>query len=210
LDLFGRTFALLWLGADPPDPAALERAAADRGLPPSVADLRGEAVERAYERPLVPVRPGVAMDYRRTRDAGSIVCEVPARSNCPGTGCGEQGDGNEERTLDQAPSLYTEPKQNFIPAMWYWEDGRAALDAAERLINTELAERWNRNLFNPVEGYSYATVRTLEGAYQMILPGETACSHRHTPNALRPVLEGESAYTIDDDARLERSRTTYS
>ena len=29
-----------------------------------------------------------------------------------------------------------------------------------------------------------------------ILPGETARSHRHTPNALRLILEGEGAYTI--------------
>jgi gentisate 1,2-dioxygenase len=101
------------------------------------------------------------------------------------------------------PSLWPEPRENFRPVQWRWSDGRAALDAAGRLISTELAERRNLILYNPIEGNTYATVRTLIAAYQMILPGETARSHRHTPNALRFVLEGEGAYTIVDGQRLE-------
>ncbi len=101
------------------------------------------------------------------------------------------------------PSLYSEPCRNFLPHAWSWADGKAALDAAGGLISTELAERRNLILFNPVEGNTYATVRTLIAAYQMILPGETARSHRHTPNALRFVLEGEGSYTIVDGARID-------
>jgi len=101
------------------------------------------------------------------------------------------------------PSLYPEPYKTFLPYQWRWEEGRAALDAAGRLINTELAERRNLILFNPVEGNTYATVRTLITAYQMILPGEKARSHRHTPNALRFILEGEGSYTIVDGQRLD-------
>lgn len=101
------------------------------------------------------------------------------------------------------PSLYPIPYENFHPSQWLWADGKAALDAAGRLIDTELAERRNLILFNPVEGNTYATVRTLIAAYQMILPGEQARSHRHTPNALRFILEGEGAYTVVDGQRLE-------
>lgn len=101
------------------------------------------------------------------------------------------------------PSLYPEPRKNFVPTMWRWSEGRSALDAAGRLISTDLAERRNLILYNPVEGNTYATVRTMICAYQMILPGETARSHRHTPNALRLVLEGEGAYTIVNGERLE-------
>ena len=54
-----------------------------------------------------------------------------------------------------------------------------------------------------MEGNTYATVRTMIAAYQGILPGERARSHRHTPNALRFVLEGEGAYTVVDGERLE-------
>jgi gentisate 1,2-dioxygenase len=101
------------------------------------------------------------------------------------------------------PSLYPEPYKNFEPHLWDWEHGRAALDAAGRLISTELAERRNLILYNPVEGNDYATVRTLIAAYQMILPGEKARSHRHTPNALRFIIEGEGSYTIVNGERLD-------
>ena len=101
------------------------------------------------------------------------------------------------------PSLYPEPYKNFVPAAWSWEVGKQALDAAGRLIDTELAERRNLILYNPIEGNHYATVRTLICAYQMILPGEKARSHRHTPNALRLILQGEGAYTVVDGQRLE-------
>jgi gentisate 1,2-dioxygenase len=99
--------------------------------------------------------------------------------------------------------LWQAPRKTFLPAHWAWRDGKAALDAAGRLISTELAERRNLILFNPVEGNSYATVRTLINAYQMILPGEIARSHRHTGNALRFILEGEGSYTVVQGARLE-------
>ncbi len=101
------------------------------------------------------------------------------------------------------PSLYPEPYKNFAPVKWSWETGRAALDAAGRLISTELAERRNLILYNPAAEYRYPTVRTMITAYQMILPGETARSHRHTPNALRLILEGEGAYTIVNGERLD-------
>src|ERR1700691_2638895 len=100
-------------------------------------------------------------------------------------------------------SLWSEPKKNFAPAHWKYEQAKGALDAAGRLINTELAERRNLILVNPVPGNSYATSRTLVAAYQMIMPGEKARSHRHTPNALRLVLDAEpGAYTTVNGKKL--------
>jgi gentisate 1,2-dioxygenase len=67
-----------------------------------------------------------------------------------------------------------------------------------------LAERRNLFMVNPVEGNFYSTVRTLVSAYQMILPGERARSHRHSPNALRLVLDvPEGAYTVVDGVRVD-------
>ncbi len=101
------------------------------------------------------------------------------------------------------PSLWDEPRKNFVPFHWRYDQAKAALDAAGRLINTELAERRNLILFNPVPGNDYATTRTLLAAYQMILPEEKARSHRHTPNALRLILDvEEGAYTIVDGVKL--------
>ncbi len=97
------------------------------------------------------------------------------------------------------PSLWPAPRKTFVPAHWKYQLARGALDAAGRLINTALAERRNLILFNPAEGNTYGTVRTLVAAYQMIMPGEWARVHRHTPNALRLILDAEpGTYTEVD------------
>ena len=99
------------------------------------------------------------------------------------------------------PSLWAEPKKSFQPFVWSYAQAKGALDAAGRLINTKLAERRNLILQNPAEGY--ATSRTIVCAYQMIMPGEKARSHRHTPNALRLIVDAEpGAYTIVNGERL--------
>jgi gentisate 1,2-dioxygenase len=60
-----------------------------------------------------------------------------------------------------------------------------------------LAERRNLILANPIPGNTYGTARTLVAAYQMVRPHETARSHRHTPNALRLVVDAApETYTI--------------
>ncbi len=101
------------------------------------------------------------------------------------------------------PSLWPAPKKTFAPAQWKYEQARGALDAAGRLINTELAERRNLILFNPAADNGYGTVRTLVAAYQMIMPGEWARSHRHTPNALRLILNSEpGTYTEVDGVKI--------
>jgi len=101
------------------------------------------------------------------------------------------------------PSLWPAPRKNFVPAHWKYEQARGALDAAGRLINTELAERRNLILFNPATTNSYGTVRTLVAAYQMIMPGEWARAHRHTPNALRLILDSEpGTYTEVDGVKI--------
>ncbi len=100
-------------------------------------------------------------------------------------------------------SLWSAPKKNFRPAHWSYEQARGALDAAGRLINTELAERRNLILFNPASEAGYGTLRTLVAAYQMIMPGEWARAHRHTPNALRLILDSEpGTYTEVDGVKI--------
>jgi len=101
----------------------------------------------------------------------------------------------------KTPSLWAEPKKTFEPYRWSYAQAKGALDAAGRLINTELAERRNLVMHNPAG--DYATSRTIVAAYQMIMPGEKARSHRHTPNALRLVLDAEpGAYTVVNGERL--------
>ena len=101
------------------------------------------------------------------------------------------------------PSLYPLPKSSFVPAHWSYAPAHAALEAAGRFVNTELAERRNLILVNPLPGNTYPTVRTLVAAYQMVKAGETAKSHRHTANALRVVLDTRpGTYTIVDGKKI--------
>ena len=101
----------------------------------------------------------------------------------------------------KTPSLWPEPKKTFEAYRWSYAQAKGALDAAGRLINTELAERRNLVMHNPAG--DYATSRTIVAAYQMIMPGEKARSHRHTPNALRLVIDAEpGAYTVVNGERL--------
>ena len=96
----------------------------------------------------------------------------------------------------EKPILSVEPDTEFKPMHWKYGECRAALDAAGRLINTELAERRNLILRNPVKGNDIATTRTLVNAYQMILPGEEARTHRHAPHALRVIIDSEGSYSV--------------
>ena len=105
--------------------------------------------------------------------------------------------------LQPRPSLYAEPLKNFRPARWRWRDGKAALDAAVRLISTEHTHRRNLLLYNPADETGYAVLRTLAAAYQMILPGETAASHRASGSAVRLLLEGEGAYAVVEGERFD-------
>lgn len=104
------------------------------------------------------------------------------------------------------PILIKEPKGAFKPYRWRYSEAKAGLDAAGRLISTELAERRNLVMRNPLEGNNFATTRTLVSAYQMILPGEKARSHRHSSHALRVILDSKGAFsTVDGEKTLMES-----
>lgn len=101
------------------------------------------------------------------------------------------------------PSLWPIPRKTFVPARWEYSLAKPALDAAGRFVDTEHAERRNLILFNPISGNHYATARTMVAAYQMVMANETARSHRHTPNALRLVVDARpGAYTIVEGRKI--------
>ena len=111
--------------------------------------------------------------------------------------------GIENGWAKREPSMYAKPKKTFLPAHWSYAEAHAALDSAGKFVNTELAERRNLILNNPIPGNYYPTVSTLVTAYQMVKAGEVARSHRHTANALRFVLESKPGmYTIVDGKKI--------
>jgi gentisate 1,2-dioxygenase len=82
------------------------------------------------------------------------------------------------------------------PFLWQWSEIEPRLQEAARFVAPGRgAERRILRLANP--GVPERTsAHTLSVAVQYLLPGETAPSHRHTPNALRFMIQGEGAYTI--------------
>jgi 2-polyprenyl-6-methoxyphenol hydroxylase-like FAD-dependent oxidoreductase len=64
IDLFGRGFVLMRLGAAATDPSSLEAAAARRGLPLEVVSIADPSIAALYEQPLVLVRPDGHVAWR--------------------------------------------------------------------------------------------------------------------------------------------------
>ena len=91
--------------------------------------------------------------------------------------------------------LPSEPKSKAVPHHWSYADVRPLLLESGRLLTAQEAERRVLVLENPaLTGQSRATA-TMYSGIQLIMPGETAPAHRHTPSALRFMLEGEGAFT---------------
>lgn len=87
------------------------------------------------------------------------------------------------------------PGTACVAHLWRYAELRPALMRATELISKRDAERRVLVLENPsLRGTTYVT-NSLYAGLQVIKPGEIAPSHRHTPNALRFIVEGEGAYT---------------
>ncbi|TWB87826.1 gentisate 1,2-dioxygenase [Bradyrhizobium macuxiense] len=88
------------------------------------------------------------------------------------------------------------------PCLWRWEEVQNLIEGAVQATSTTHAERRVLLMANPVfaEGLGKTkTTTTLQAAYQVLMPGESARPHRHTPNALRFMLEdGGETYTVVD------------
>jgi gentisate 1,2-dioxygenase len=89
-----------------------------------------------------------------------------------------------------------EPHSPYRNYVWRYEQCRAALEAASKLISSEEAGRRILNFCNPTPGNTLGAARTLLHAYQLVLPGETAPAHRHTAHALRVILDGRKMYSV--------------
>lgn len=103
-----------------------------------------------------------------------------------------------------------EPVSAAVPYQWSYQDARERLMTLSGLLTPEEAERRNINFLNPAlkDFLPAATLPTLRGGIQLLLPGEQAFAHRHSANAFRLVLESPSggAYTNVQGYRLPMTR----
>jgi gentisate 1,2-dioxygenase len=93
-------------------------------------------------------------------------------------------------------ALTREPRVRSVPHLWRWRDVRPLVLRSGELVTTEEAERRVLMLLNPaLPPEEIKVVGNLYAGIQLILPGEVARTHHHTPNAIRFVIEGEGGYT---------------
>ena len=95
------------------------------------------------------------------------------------------------------------PFRRTQPVLWRYADVRPRLLQAGELTPIEKAERRVLVLANP--GLGLENMQATPSIYiglQLILPRETAPNHRHTPSAVRFVVEGQGGFTVVDGEKL--------
>lgn len=113
-----------------------------------------------------------------------------------------------KNTLPLWPSLravlpYGKPARRTKPVMWRYTDVRPDLIKAGELTPIEKAERRVLVLCNP--GLGLENMQATASIYiglQLIQPGETAPNHKHSPSAVRFVVEGNGGFTVVDGEKL--------
>jgi len=136
---------------------------------------------------------------------------------------------NELGRLEDLPAAYRDAltQQNLVPLWpslravlppgkpqprtrathWSYEALRPLLLRAGELTPIEKAERRVLVLANP--GHGLEKMQASAAMYlgmQLLLPGEWAPAHRHTPNAVRMVVEGEGAWSTVDGEKCPMQR----
>lgn len=99
------------------------------------------------------------------------------------------------------------PTRQTKPTHWPYKTIKPLLLKAGELTPIEKAERRVLVLANP--GHGLEKMQASAAMYlgmQLLMPGEWAPSHRHTPNAVRMIVEGEGAYTTVDGEKCPMSR----
>jgi gentisate 1,2-dioxygenase len=94
------------------------------------------------------------------------------------------------------------PRPKSIPWLWSASTYRPLAERAIQLVPIERGgERRVLSLRNPGLGGRPYAAGTLWGAVQCLGPRETAPAHRHTPGAIRFVIEGDGVFTtVNGDA----------
>ena len=82
-----------------------------------------------------------------------------------------------------------------VPHHWKYSDIHPCLLEAAELIPLDMSERRSLILVNPALKPAIATVTTLFAGYRINIPHEVAPAHRHTPNAIRFGLTGDTNFT---------------
>jgi len=99
------------------------------------------------------------------------------------------------------------PALRTRPTFWSYQGLRPLLLRAGELTPIEKAERRVLVLANPGHGLEKMQASsTIYLGMQLLQPGEWAPAHRHTPNAVRMIVEGSGAYTTVEGEKCPMQR----
>lgn len=127
---------------------------------------------------------------------------IPTRAPSA-SGFGKRAAASNLHPLWEVSTLHqTGEPQSEAPVHWAWSDVQSLIAEAIEETTTKNAERRVLLMGNPATaamGSVPHVTPAMHGAIQILMPGEAARAHRHTPNALRLVLEdgGETFTTVD-------------
>lgn len=99
--------------------------------------------------------------------------------------------------------LPEEPTAPDRPMIWRWQDLLPFIDRAARDVSMDQAERRVLMLVNPDFDGKVVTTTNLFAGMQILEPGEKARPHRHTPSAMRFIVDGSGGATIVNGKRCE-------
>lgn len=100
-----------------------------------------------------------------------------------------------------ASQMTPHPRPDAVPYQWKWSLLKEVVKQSATAVPVG-DERRAMQLFNPGLKGEWATTSTLIAAVQVLLPGEVARAHRHSPAAIRFIMEGDGAYTAVEGEKV--------
>jgi len=100
-----------------------------------------------------------------------------------------------------ASQMTPHPQPQAIAHQWQWSLLKEVVKRSATAVPVG-DERRAMQLFNPGLNGQWATTNTLIAAVQVLLPGEVARAHRHSPAAIRFIIEGDGAYTAVEGEKV--------
>jgi gentisate 1,2-dioxygenase len=100
-----------------------------------------------------------------------------------------------------ASQMTPHPRPEAIAHQWKWSLLKEVVKQSSTAVPVG-DERRAMQLFNPGLKGQWATTNTLIAAVQVLLPGEVARAHRHSPAAIRFIIEGHGAYTAVEGEKV--------
>ena len=89
-----------------------------------------------------------------------------------------------------------------VPHHWRWRDLLPCIEKSGELVSMNDSERRTLILMNPALAPTIATVTTMYAGYRINLPGEIGPAHRHSPNAVRLGLTGDTNFTAVEGEQI--------